>query len=213
MWKTIEDHPMYAISSEGEVMNKKSGAIKTLRLKYGYTHLGVMMPDRKKKWLSVHRLVAKAFIPTVDYTLVVNHKDGNRANNHYSNLEWCTQLENIRHAIRTGAHKPTLINNRPVYQYDLSGNFIREWQSGRFAARELGMDETLISKTALGLNNRKQTGGFRWAFKDRVVPVLYQSDCTYPHQYFSVSHPEVQQTTTLALLSDDNCSQHNTNIS
>jgi len=196
MWKTIESHPMYAISSEGEIVNKTNDYIKAIRVKDGYCFVKLSDETRNGKYHSVHRLVAKAFIPTSDYLLHVNHKDGNKLNNHYSNLEWCTQLENNRHAIRTGLHNPQLIRIRPVYQYDLSGNFIREWQSGRFAARELGISETTISKTALGQNNRKQTGGFRWAFKDRVVPVLFESDCTFPIQYFSESHPLEQQTTT-----------------
>ena len=44
----------------------------------------------------VHRLVAKAWIPNPDKLPVVHHKDGNRQNNHVSNLTWCTQQENVK---------------------------------------------------------------------------------------------------------------------
>lgn len=48
---------------------------------------------------TVHRLVAKAFLPdTYKDGLVVNHKDGNRFNNCVDNLEWCTQAENEQHS-------------------------------------------------------------------------------------------------------------------
>lgn len=56
----------------------------------------------KCKKFMIHRLVACTFIPTSNKKLVVNHIDGNRKNNHVNNLEWCTQKQNIAHAISIG---------------------------------------------------------------------------------------------------------------
>jgi hypothetical protein len=60
--------------------------------------LSVSEIDLQKRF-SVHRLVAIHFISNPDGKPNVNHKDGNRRNNYKENLEWCTQKENIRHAI------------------------------------------------------------------------------------------------------------------
>ena len=74
-----------------------------------------MQKDRNRKNVSVHRLVAEAFIPNIDNLPHVNHKDGDNNNNRIDNLEWCSRSENVKHA-----YKNNLINHykRKVLQYD-----------------------------------------------------------------------------------------------
>jgi hypothetical protein len=66
---------------------------------YLYTRLN---KNGKCKIAAVHRLVAEAFVPNPDNKPMVNHIDGNKLNNHFSNLEWVTCSENHKHAFNIG---------------------------------------------------------------------------------------------------------------
>ena len=71
----------------------------------GYARVSLNLEGKSKDYF-VHRLVAKYFVPNPDNLPVVNHKDGNKLNNHADNLEWVTSSENNRHAFATGLKKP-----------------------------------------------------------------------------------------------------------
>ena len=76
-----------------------------------YLRVGLSNSYNKTISLSVHRLVAEAFIPNPHNLPQVNHIDGNPHNNHVSNLEWITALENTRHAHRIGLANSRIDHN------------------------------------------------------------------------------------------------------
>jgi hypothetical protein len=98
-WKQLERIPRYEVSSNGKVRSTKNGKqriLKTCVNNYGYEL--VCLFDGKKRYTSyIHRLIAEVFIPTVNMSLVVNHKDKNRKNNTIENLEWVSAMENMWH--------------------------------------------------------------------------------------------------------------------
>ena len=90
----------YKASSNGQILScPKTNIDKILkqRIEDGYLVItSGKRPHRKK--LRVHRLIALTFIPNPQNKPEVNHIDGNKQNNHYANLEWCTRKENAEHA-------------------------------------------------------------------------------------------------------------------
>jgi len=57
------------------------------------------------KIVKIHRVVAQLFVPNPNNLPCVNHLDGNKLNNFYKNLEWCTNSHNLKHAHEIGLIK------------------------------------------------------------------------------------------------------------
>lgn len=95
----------YLIYSDGRIysLNKKK-FLKFFIAGHGYLYAHISH-NKIKKNLSVHRLVAIMFIPNPDNKPTVNHKNGNKMDIDYNNLEWATYEEQIEHAYRTKLNK------------------------------------------------------------------------------------------------------------
>ena len=103
-WHPIPEYPNYKVSNEGNVLSLNyNGSGKSKILKFGdsrnYRNV-TLYNYRHKKTFKIHRLVAEEFCINTKKYLEVNHIDGNKLNNNYKNLEWCTRKENANHAIR-----------------------------------------------------------------------------------------------------------------
>ena len=105
--KPLPQYPKYSITDDGlTVINNETGrTLKQATDKVCYIWVTLLLTDGEYtvKRIAVHRLVAYTYLSVPDANKVwVNHKDGNKHNNHYTNLEWTTISENIQHAYNTG---------------------------------------------------------------------------------------------------------------
>lgn len=122
----------------------------------------------KVKCLKVHKLVAICFCDGYTKGAVVNHKDGNRQNNIYSNLEWCSQKQNIHHSINTLGNIPGCGTgkNHPfslsIIQLNADDSFVIKFDSIRDVERILGYDSSQICKVLKG--KRAQAYGYKWKY-------------------------------------------------
>ena len=135
----LRDHPDYGATKTGKIYSHKSGKWKELKPQSdtdGY--LQVRIFDRGRGRLTfVHRLVAETFIDNPNGYSEVNHVNGNKKDNRFSNLEWCTRSGNIRHAHDTG-----LVRTRtPISLTNIHTNEERIFKGQHEASRELGINQ------------------------------------------------------------------------
>lgn len=130
LWLPIENYPGYEISNYGKARSVDRLTIgprgkQWLRLgvllkqSIGTSGYSIIAPSKcgRNHTLMIHRLVAQAFLPNPKNKPEVNHKDGNKQNNHVDNLEWATGSENMRHSTDTElrVYKPVLNLETGIY--------------------------------------------------------------------------------------------------
>lgn len=109
---------------------------------------------------SVHRLVAEAFCDKARGCDEVNHGDGIKQNNCFTNLEWTTRQANVVHAVETGLTK----KRKRIVGTCLATGIATEYQSGTHAARAIGNTNKNGSISMAATGKLKQAYGHTWAY-------------------------------------------------
>lgn len=177
IWKDIKGYEgYYQVSNKGRVksisrkivyknndihyVNEKILTPCINKSKYLQVSLYINNKDTKEY---IHRLVAKTFISNPDNLPDINHIDENKANNCVENLEWCTKKYNNNY----GSHNINAGKNHSIsiLQYDLKGNFIKEWQSAYKIKESFGYDVARINTCCHNKYGCKTAYGYIWKFK------------------------------------------------
>jgi len=124
--------------------------------KDGYVQVGLSL-NGKVKTKRVHFLVAKAFIPNPNNYNCLNHINEVKTDNRVENLEWCSIAYNNAYGSRSKA----------VNQYDLDGNFIKQWKNAVEATKALGLKKSgNITSCCKNRPHINTVGGYVWRYTD-----------------------------------------------
>ena len=176
VWKPIKGYEgIYEVSDLGRVRSlprmltdskgrRHPVPMKILKMHDRKGYDSVTLQDMGRKTImSVHRLVAMAFIPNPDNLPVINHRDENPKNNQVSNLEWCDISYNTRYG--TGVERAQakhVYHRKAVEQLTKDGQHVATFKGVKEAARATGADASVIVRVCKGRN--ETAGGYRWKY-------------------------------------------------
>ena len=166
--ETFKDLPgfvgEYQVSDMGRVKSlktKKGMILKPKKIWSGYMVICLCKGNVKKNH-SVHSLVMTTFVSARPENCVVNHIDGNKANNHLSNLEWVSQVENIRHShyvLGNPFGKPPIHKGESHPRAKLTSKKVEEirrlYASGNYSSRQLAAVFNVSKVNILNITNNK----------------------------------------------------------
>lgn len=158
-WKDVKGFSgRYSVSDDGYVWSNISNKYRKQVLNTkGYCFVRLTRPalgGRFGKNCPVHRLVAQAFIPNPENKPQVNHIDGCKGNNTRGNLEWCTNDENIAHAIKHRLMHPPLGVNH--WKCKISEEVAKEIKDSDLSTKELMEKFSLTYSIVYGIKSRKR---------------------------------------------------------
>ena len=155
LWRAIRGCPGYSVSNMGRVLSGRFNRILRGQSTEGYRIVDIRR-NKKQKLYKIHRLVLETFVGKCPEGMQCNHKDGNKANNRLSNLEWITPLENIQHAEKTGLRNSRGETNGRAKMKEEDILKIRSlWKSGLYTQDKLGKMFGIAHSTVGYIVNRK----------------------------------------------------------
>lgn len=154
IWKPVVGYENdYMVSNYGRVKSifteivRSNGWVcshKPKILRQSFTTTGYLYVTLRGKIQKVHRVVGYAFLPLVEGSTEINHKDCNPLNNKVDNLEWCTRLENVRHAFLNKRWKKyTYVDKEKVVE------LYKQGYTERKIAEMLSVSSSVVAKVIM----------------------------------------------------------------
>ncbi len=180
-WRTIPSNVKYEVSEDGQVrharlarQNAQHGCLRGYVNRRGYQTVCFVV-NGKHTTRPVAHYVAEAFLGARPLGMTVNHKDGNKRNDHWSNLEYCTRLDNVRHAFEHGLMSSTRVSTpiavvrqiRAAYQDD-------QTQSYNALARRFQVSAEAVSRVVQQKTFRDEPPEVTWQRRSDHMRRLYQ---------------------------------------
>lgn len=150
---------LYEVCDDGQIRSLQGRNYmreKKAFLNNGYLYVYLSCGERRKS-ISVHRIVAMAFVDNPDNKPAVNHINGIKTDNRAENLEWVTAGENTSHAIRTGLFNPRTQESKHLIALNKETGELRHFISTSQASEELGFDRSEIIRQA-NINQKYRRG-------------------------------------------------------
>lgn len=151
-WCGVNEFPDYEVSNDGlvrRIVENGHRLIKIRKKKNGYME-AKLYRDGKRKYLLVHRLVCAAFngvAPSENHE--VNHDDGDKENNLYTNLEWTTVKGNRDHALDTGLSK----HSYKIIVHNIVEKTCQTYRSINDVRKEFGVSKRVVENCLRGYPN------------------------------------------------------------
>jgi hypothetical protein len=172
--------PLYAISSDGEIISVENHKLITITKPKNHYSVCRLFDTKNMKFRSqlLHRLVAMAWVENDDYVKkpIVDHIDGNKANNHYKNLRWVSFKKNNKEAVKQGLKNDNLEVKVKDYDTGQVIMFSSVTEACKFMGRSrINRFEDIFLKTPKLTNNRYElklvTDNTPWNFDDDKKPL------------------------------------------
>jgi hypothetical protein len=154
---------LYKACSNGDVisLHRKVPFILSAAEDKGYLKI-VLCKDKNRRTIRVHRVIAETFIHNPENKPEVNHINGNKLDNSINNLEWCTRLENARHALNNGLYGKIVMTDKhkTILKEKNSKTVVctftgTEWSSASEAADYFGIAKSTMIHYLLGTRKNK----------------------------------------------------------
>lgn len=189
VWRDLLHYEgLYQISNYGDVWDVKNQVrLNPVLNHHGYYEVKLTNQYGKRVVESIHRLVALTWVdnPNPKEFNCVNHKDENKTNNYYENLEWCTRGYNVSYSMKGKPKSPEhvekmranyevmwKIHKHPMLGKKQSEESIKKNSESnkQYAWATNGVDNVRIKKSDLQMflsNNSEWWNGFTWSRKDK----------------------------------------------